>query len=104
MITADTITDDMCRAVVTLMPFDHERKLLVGALGTCEPSRNHSRHEMAKTWNALACSVCTLQYLGGNQPTGCVFVGWGLGWQPCQECGGSGLSAMGNELNTRSAK
>jgi hypothetical protein len=100
-INATTITDDMCRAVVALMPFDRERNLLDGALGEAEPNRNHSRHELAKLWKALSCPSCTLQYLGGNQPTGCIFVGWGHGWQPCSACGGSGLSPMGNDLNAR---
>jgi hypothetical protein len=95
-IDASTITDAQCQAVVDLMPF--QRDLLDGALGVVEPHRNHSRHELAKLWNALACTSCTLQYLGGNQPTGCIFVGWGHGWQPCQQCGGSGLSPMGNAL------
>jgi hypothetical protein len=104
-VTAANITDDMCRAVVALMPFQQD--LLEGALATVEPHRNHSRHELAKMWNALACPSCTLRYLGKNQPTGCIFVGWGHGWQPCQRCGGSGLSDMGNTLqdalNARSA-
>lgn len=102
-IDAVTITDDMCRAVVALMPFDRERALLDGALGVVEPHRNHSRHELAKLWTALACASCTLRYLGGNHPAGCIFVGWGHGWQPCSACGGSGLSPMGNNLNARAA-
>lgn len=102
MITAANITDAMCKAVVDLMPFDRERELLDGALSSIEPHRNHSRHELAKLWTALACTSCTLRYLDQpNQPTGCVFVGWGHGWQPCSSCGGSGLSAMGNDLNDR---
>lgn len=95
-ITAPTITDDMCRAVVRLLP--HKQSALDGALGVCEPHRNHSRAELARLWNGLVCERCTLQYLGGNHPTGCIFVGWGHGWQPCQSCGGSGLSPLGNSL------
>jgi hypothetical protein len=75
---------------------------LSGALGSCEPHRNHSRHELAQKWIALACDDCTLQYVdAANAPTGCIFVGWGHGWQPCQTCGGSGLSQMGNNLRAR---
>jgi hypothetical protein len=99
MLTAATITDEHCRAVIALMPFDRECNLLEGALGTIEPHRNHARAELAKLWNALACKECTLQYLdAANHPTGCIFVGWGHGWQPCSACGGSGLSKMGNDL------
>ena len=99
MITAATITDDMCKAVVDLMPFAREKSLLEGALATVEPNRNHSRYELAKLWNALTCPSCTLRYLDSpNHPTGCIFVGWGHGWQACQACGGSGLSQMGNDL------
>jgi hypothetical protein len=94
--TATTITDAQCEAVVALMPFQQD--LLDSALGTTEPQRNQARHELAKLWIALACTSCTLQYLGGNHPTGCIFVGWGHGWQPCSSCGGSGLSPMGNTL------
>ena len=101
MVTADTITDDMCLAVAALMPFEREQNLVAGALGTAEPHRNHSRHELAKLWTALACEHCTLRYLGGNHPTGCIFVGWGHGWQPCIQCGGSGLSPMGRDLSDR---
>jgi hypothetical protein len=105
MITAANITDDMCRAVVALMPFDRECILLDGALAIVEPHRNHSRYELAKLWNALACASCTLRYLDSpNHPTGCIFVGWGHGWQPCSSCGGSGLSTMGNDLRDRAAQ
>jgi hypothetical protein len=100
-VTAATITDAQCAAVVRLMPF--QQALLDGALGVTEPHRNHSRHELAKLWNALACPDCTLQYLdAANHPTGCIFVGWGCGWQACSSCGGSGLSPMGNTLHDSS--
>lgn len=101
-VDASTITDGQCRAVVALMPFERERSLLEGALGQVEPHRNHSRAELARLWVALACPSCTLTYLdSANHPTGCIFVGWGHGWQPCQECGGSGLSPMGRDLRAR---
>jgi len=96
-LTATTITDAQCEAVIALMPFQQD--LLDGALSTTEPQRNQARHELAKLWTALACTGCTLQYLGAaNHPTGMIFVGWGHGWQPCSSCGGSGLSPMGNTL------
>lgn len=104
MITADTITDDACAFVVAMIPTERNKSALAGALGYAEPARNHSRHHLAGQWNGLACAACTLRYLGQNQPTGCIFVGWGHGWQPCHACGGSGLSALGNSiLDSRAA-
>lgn len=97
-VTADTITDEQIRAVGTLMTDARTASLIAGAFAECEPYRNHSRAELARLWTGLACEQCTLRYLGGNQPTGCIFVGWGHGWQPCQACGGSGLSPLGNSL------
>ncbi len=38
----------------------------------------------------VACD-CSTPTLGAvNHVTGHVFVGWGLGWQPCPTCGGAG--------------
>lgn len=104
-VNAANITDDMCRSVVELMPsLAGENGLLDGALGVCEPHRNHSRHELARLWTALACKACTLRYVdAANHPSGCIFVGMGHGWQPCQECGGSGLSPLGQKLRTQRA-
>ena len=48
MIDSVTLTDDMARAVVSLMP--SAQSLLDGALGTVEPNRNHSRMELARMW------------------------------------------------------
>lgn len=90
----ERITDEQCRSVIELMP--SRRSLLDGAQTSTEPHRNHSRHEPAQLWSALACPACTLRYLDSiNHPTGCIFVGWGHGWQACSDCGGSGLSAVG---------
>lgn len=101
-VTAENLTDEQCQAVAELMPSAKVSNLIDGAIGMVEPHRNHSRHELAKLWIALACTACTLQYLGApNHPTGCIFVGWGHGWQSCSSCGGSGLSPMGNDFNVR---
>lgn len=100
--TVNDLTDEMARAVVELIP--SAQPLLDGALGAIEPHRNHSRAELARLWEGLACSSCTLAYLSSpNHPTGCIFVGWGHGWQPCQSCGGSGLSKKGMGLRSMAA-
>lgn len=36
------------------------------------------------------CQRCKKQEGEVNHPRGCVFVGWGLGWQPCTACGATG--------------
>lgn len=38
------------------------------------------------------CAVCAPDSEEVNHPVGMIFVGWGHGWQTCQECGGSGLA------------
>lgn len=40
---------------------------------------------------AALCPSCRPLATDHNHPPGMIFVGWGHGWQPCQNCGGSGL-------------
>lgn len=37
-----------------------------------------------------ACLACKRPVDAVNHVPGHVFVGWGIGWQPCPSCGGSG--------------
>lgn len=40
---------------------------------------------------AELCEACRPRASDLNHPTGMIFVGWGMGWQACARCGGSGL-------------
>lgn len=93
---AASITDPMCEAVYGQMPHAWVKNLLDGALAAVEPHRNHSRHRLAELWRGLVCPHCTPTEEPINHVTGCIFVGWGHGWQACQYCGGSGLAATVN--------
>lgn len=45
------------------------------------------------------CPACEKQEGEVNHPRGMVFVGWGLGWQACPHCGGSGFESSEDEDN-----
>lgn len=38
----------------------------------------------------VQCPDCKRLDSEANHPVGMIFVGWGLGWQPCLRCDGSG--------------
>ncbi len=39
----------------------------------------------------VPCETCKRPEDAVNHVPGHIFVGWGMGWQPCPTCGGSGV-------------
>lgn len=52
---------------------------------------NHRDHTQSYVATVVRCDGCLPAPDAVNHVSGHIFVGWGLGWQPCLKCHGAGI-------------
>lgn len=80
------LTDILRERIVALDRYEEERKQAREA-GAPKPSPEPM----------VRCHACLPEPGEVNHPAGMIFVGWGLGWQRCNVCGGSTLVRKGTQ-------